>query len=197
MSKVGNSVVDEKAIEFLSKKVAQSSGDARKFLEVLSRCVIDLLDSMSEEALNAPLDKPVVKVPHILKADRASTIKYRDLIQDAPAHEKHVLCICVHVAEIIGSRPISFKTLLSICNEAYLELAEIETVSEIRSIAERLKDSGLLQFNISKGVDSQKIQFAGQLEDVVSAVEEVLMKQNFYRSMVERLKAMKIVGWAF
>jgi Cdc6-like AAA superfamily ATPase len=191
LSKIGNSVVDEAAIRLLSKSVAQSSGDARKFLEILSRAISERLDAMDEKDLNAIHEKPVLKPPHILKTSKASVLKTKDMLESAPAYEKHVLCLCVHLAKMIGSRLLPLRTLLSICQDAY-EIFDVSGIGEIRTIVERLKDSGLLRLNNSaKSGDNQTIQFAQQLEEVEMAVDEVLVQQNFYRKMVEKLRSMR------
>ena len=192
LTKIGNAVVDEKAIEFLSKKVAGASGDARKFLEILSRSISSAMEELSPTTLNAIHDKPVIKVPHFMKTFKSSTIKTKDLIESSPAHEKHILCVCIHLARKIGSRPFRLSRLLSICQQVF-EALDLTSVTELTSILGRLADSGLLKWAALK---DDKIRFDIQLEDVESAVEEVLLIQNFYRTTLEKLERLDVAQWA-
>lgn len=196
LSKIGKSVVVEKAIEFLSMKVAGSSGDARKFLEILSRSISGLMEGMNAEMLNARHEKPLLKVPHVMKTFKASTIKCRDLVEGAPANEKTVLCVCVHLSNIITNRPLPLTILLEICKEAY-EVFELETVSEMKSIVERLLDSGLIKLHGGRILANDRIRFEPQLEDVEAAVEEVLLKTSYYEKMVQKLQGMNVNRWNF
>ena len=183
--------MDEKAIEFIAKKVAGASGDARKFLEVLSRSISSAIEDMSEATLNALHDKPVIKVPHLMKASNASTIKYKELVESSPAHEKHILCICIHLSRTIGSRPLTLAKLLWICQQVG-DVLELTSVSELKSILERLLDAGLLKWSLR----DDKIRFHAQLEDVESTVDEVLLNQNFYRSTLDALETLNVAQWA-
>ena len=190
MTKIGTSVVDEKAIEFLSKKVAGASGDARKFLEILSRSIASAKEELSEAAINAIHDKPVIKVPHFIKTVKSSTIKYKEVVESAPSHEKHILFVCIHLARTIGARPLSLSRLLWICQQVF-DALELTSVSELTSILARLLDSGLLKW--TQRLD--KIRFDSQLEEVESAVEEVLLIQKFYRTTFEALEKLNVAQW--
>ena len=180
--------MDEKAIEFLSKKVAGASGDARKFLEILSRSIASAKEELSEATLNALHDKPVIKVPHFMKTFKSSTMKYKDLVEASPAHEKLILCVCTHLARTIGSRPLTLARLLWICQQVF-DALDLTSVSELTSVLERLLDSGLLKWTFTR---DDKIRFDTQLEDVESAVEEVLLSQNFYRTIFEKLDKLNV-----
>lgn len=196
LSKIGKSVVEEQATKLLSMKVAGSSGDARKFLEMLSGSIMGAMDGMTDEKLDALHDKPVVKVSHAMKTAKASTIKCKDLVQEAPANEKVVLCLCIHLAQIIGSRSLPLSTMLEICQEANREF-DLETVSELKSILERLLDSGLLKLQDKRIPANLCIRFDAQLEDVEAAVKEVLMKQSYFETMIKKLESMGVGGWTF
>lgn len=192
ITKVGTSVVDEKAIEFLSKKVAGASGDARKLLEILSRSIAAAMEEMSDATLNALHEKPVIKVPHFMKTFKSSTIKYKELVESSPNHEKHILCVCIHLAQKIGSRPLSLSRLLWICQQVF-DAFDLSSVSELKSTLERLLDSGLLKWIPLR---DDKIRLDVQLDDVESAVEEVLLNQNFYSAIFEKLDTLNVAQWA-
>lgn len=91
-------------MEFLSANVASSSGDARRHLEILSRTLLHLMENMTEEALNAEHQGPIVKISHIHKMLRQSIIPMKDLLQKSPSLDKHVVCLCMQLVGYVGSR---------------------------------------------------------------------------------------------
>merc|ERR1712194_922087 len=76
------------------------------------------------------------------------------------------------------------------------------SLEEFKGVIERLQDSGLLQLNETErqgftkttmhGLLRYPVQFDLQLEDVDSALESTLMKEDFYKRMVDRLKGVRI-----
>jgi Cdc6-like AAA superfamily ATPase len=184
--------VDEKAIELLSKRVAASSGDARKFKEILARSVMGVLDGMSEDTSNSRHEKPLIRPPHIMKIFKESTTKWKDLVEGSPANERAILCLCIRLAPVIRSRPIPLSTLFQVCRGAF-DALELATESDLKWIIERLLASGLLKLMDQRIPANNMIRFDSQLQDVAFAVEEVLTSTIYYRQMVEKLLAMKSV----
>ena len=67
--RVGSKIIDPKAIDFVASKVAATSGDARKVLEITSNAVAKCLESLSSEERNdTKLEKPIVSLKFMLKA---------------------------------------------------------------------------------------------------------------------------------
>ena len=196
LNKIGKSVVDIAAIQFLSRTVAGSSGDARKFLELLSRSITERMDSMNEKESNARHEQPLLRVTDVMKTSRASTLKWKDVVETSPANEKLVLCLCTHLASIIRNRPLPLTKLLEICNEVNA-VFELETVSELKSILERLVDSGLLKLIDKRIPDNNTIRFDIQLQDVDLAVEDLVMKSSLYSKLVDKLKGLRVPTWRF
>jgi hypothetical protein len=179
--------VDAKAIEFLSKSVAIGSGDARKHLEFLSRTISYVRETMTDEMLNTEHQGPVIKVPHVKKMINQSIMKSKDLLEASPTLDKHVLCFCMQLAARMGPHPMTLKNLLWALRECY-RVVEIEGTSHLRGILERLVDDGLLKLKDNK-MASDEICFDEQLDEVESAVREVLMTQQFYKDMAAKLQS--------
>jgi Cdc6-like AAA superfamily ATPase len=190
LSRIGSTVVDASAITFLSKSVASSSGDARKHLEIVSRTISHLMEDMTEEALNAEHQGPIVKLPHIKKMLNQSITKTKDLLQASPSLDQHVLCLCMPLAGRVGSSPLPLKQLLWLLSECY-GVVEIEGTSHLRSILERLVDTGLLKLK-DKKIAMDEIRFDEQLDEVESAVRDVLMSQQFYKDMATKLQSISL-----
>lgn len=184
--------MDSKAIEFLSRSIANTSGDARKHLEILSRTISNVRESLSNEELNTEHQCPVIKLPHVKKTFSQSTMKTKDLLEALPTQEKHVLSFCIELARR-GSKPLTLKGLLWVLRECY-KVIDVEGTSHLRSLLERLVDTGLLRVR-DKKMPADEVRLDEQLEEVESAVRDVLMTQQFYKDMASTLQ--KISDSAF
>ena len=193
LSRIGSTVVDANAIGFLSKSVANSSGDARRHLEILSRTITNLMETMSEEALNAEHQGPVVKLTHIIKILNQSIMKPKELLQASPSLDKHVLCLCMQLVGCVGSATVPLRRLLWLFSECY-RVVEIEGSSHLRSTLDRLVDGGLLKLK-KKGITKEdEIHFDEQLDEVESAVRDILMSQTFYKEMAAKLQSISFTS---
>lgn len=196
MRKVGNSVVDGKVFELLSKKVAANSGDARRFLDLLARSIAEKLEVAPAEKLDAPFEpgKPLVKAIDVIKIVKKHTVRYKDLIEGLPSYAKMVLCSCMYLSKLLGSRPCTIailkKTCLDSCGKAFDDsLGD----AQMRELLGRLVDAGLLRLkHFDQTLPQQKLRFEPQLEDVETGIEETLMKDNFYQRMKEQLESVKL-----
>merc|ERR1712194_921507 len=74
--RLGKKVVDYKALQLISRRVAASSGDVRRALEITSNAVGKCQDLLSEEKLKMEVEDdgcmPLVKLPHMMRAIRES-----------------------------------------------------------------------------------------------------------------------------
>lgn len=185
LNRIGQTVVHRSAIEFLSKRVSGSSGDARQFLELLSRSVTDVMARLKNQ--DGTLEKAVVRVPDVMKVVKQCSTKYTELIENSPLYEKMVLCACIHLARIIGSRPITIGCLKRICSES-CEQISIED-GQMQRILTSLVDNGLLKLlNFNNRTTTQSIRFDSQLEDVEAAVEDLLTTKPVFEPMIAKLK---------
>jgi Cdc6-like AAA superfamily ATPase len=196
-SKIGFSVVDQKALEFVAAKVAASSGDARQFLELVSLAIQRRLDTLSNDKLDEELTKPAVGIRDAMMAIRETNVKYKDVIESLTTCEKVTLCAGVHLSRKLEGKAVRLETVKNFTMEAFGFDNDL-SLEDFKGVVERLQDNGLLKMaekekrSISAAPISTLLRyevcFDLQLEDVESALEETLMKEDFYQRLVERVK---------
>lgn len=187
LSRIGDTVVESKAIDFLARRIGSTSGDARKHLDILARSLSDRYESMTEDQLNALHEGPLVKLSHLAKICNRMTPKPREEVSALPTMEKHLLCLCIYLAPRVVSMPMPLKKLLTLFREVY-PVVELDEVSSLSSLLERLVDTGLLQLKVAS-LASGSVVFDEQLDEVETAVRERLMIDNFYVEAKKRLDA--------
>ena len=190
--------MDSKALELVSRKIASTSGDARKVMEIVSNAVQRCIDSLSEEALSQEVgvdDKPPVKINHMMWAIReGNVIKHAYVIQKLPQLAKIVLCITVAYGHAIGPKAeISVSLLKKLCTQATKHaLFDSSDIASISSFVELLCDSGLLRVANNGHFDPHdndpKLIIDVQLDDVECALDESLLSGEhgaFYSRLME------------
>jgi hypothetical protein len=201
-AKIGLEVVDKKAMEFVAAKVAASSGDARKYLDLMNRAILRCRDTMSLTKLDTPLVKPVVTIRDAMFAIRLTNTKYKDVINGLSMLDSVTLCTGVHLARKFDGKEVTIKNLRDIVMECFGIEYDLE-VTDFKGVLERLVDSGLLilpedqKLKLKQGMLMQELsrcclRFDLQLEDVESALEETVMKESFYQKIVERVKSIRV-----
>ena len=199
--RLGKNVVDHKALQLISRRVAASTGDARRALEITSNAVNKCADLLSRDKLDmSTVDRddecmPLVKLPHMMRAIReAMPMRHNDVIVSLPQAAKVVLCIAVSLSQVWGpTAEISVSTLKRYCIQAtHHAIMDELGVDHILSLVDMLIDSGLLlagntsQFNPDV---NPKLRIGVQLDDVQIALEQSLLKEGgFYKSLVDYVK---------
>ncbi len=200
--RLGKHIVDHKALQLVSRKVAASSGDARRALEITSNAVGKCLDLSNPEELDLNMmyndqRMPLVKLPHMMRAIReAMPMRHADVISGLPQAAKVILCIAVSLGQVWGpTAEITISTLKKFCVEATNHAVMDELgPGHVMSLVDMLIDSGLLitdnsshHFNANDA--NPKLKIGVQLDDVEIALEESLLKEGgFYRSLVDYVK---------
>ena len=196
-AKIGFTVVHQKAHEFIAAKVANSSGDARQYLDLVQKAIIYCRRKMKLEQRAATHTKPCVTIRDAMMAIRETNQKCKETIQSLTSYEKMILCAGVHLARKLGGKPVQLGKLRKLVMYAFGMEADV-SLEEFKGIIERLVDNGLLQlqerekqeftstamFNLLR----YPVQFDLQLEDVDSALEDTLMKEDFYKRMVDKIQ---------
>ena len=190
--------MDSKALELVSRKIAATSGDARKVMEIVSNAVQRCIDSLSEEALSKEVgvdDQPPVKINHMMWAIReGNIIKHAYMIQKLPQLAKIVLCIAVAYGHVIGPKAeIRISYLKKLCTTATNHaLFDSSDIGSITSFCELLCDSGLLRVANNGQFDpndtESKLIIDVQLDDVECALDESLLNGKhgaFYSRLME------------
>ena len=199
--RIGKNVVDAKALELVSRKIAASSGDARKVLEITSNAIQICMDSLSDDLLSNEIgsqDDPPVKIAHMMRAIReGNVIKHAEVIQKLPQLAKVVLCIAVAYGHVMGPQAeISPTYLKKLCSQATrYALFDDSDVSDIINLIETICDSGLLRIKNNGVFDTQdsniKLIIDVQLDDLECALGESLLNgenSEFYAKLMDFVK---------
>lgn len=193
--------MDAKAIELVSRKIAASSGDARKVLEITSNAIQICMDSLSDDLLSkeiGPDDGPSVKITHMMRAIRdGNVIKHAEVIQKLPQLAKVVLCIAVAYGHVMGpNADISPVYLKKLCAQATkYALFDDSDIASILGLIETICDSGLLRIK-NNGVfethdPNMKLTIDVQLDDLECALGESLLNGEngaFYSKLMDFVK---------
>lgn len=184
----------------IARRVAASSGDARRALDVTSNAVGICLESLTEEqrSMEVKSDEfmPLVKLPHMMRAVREGlAIKHVDLIRGLPQAAKVILCIAVSLSQVWGpTAEISIPLLKRFSAEAtHHSIMDDLSVGNVAKLVEMLADAGLLvtgnNGKFDADDDNAKLRIGVQLDDVECALEESLLKDGgFYRSLFDFVK---------
>jgi len=192
-SKVGTQIVDTTVLDFFARKVSATSGDWRKYADLLSQT----LRSRKVVPPDAPL--PLVRLPHAMMVNRQNNHQYMDLIASLTSLEKNTLCVGVHLSRQLGNRPVPLHLLREYSMQAFgmdpdLQY-EVYSLEDFKGVMERLVDHGLLKMDRrfqSFRNSNSTVQFDLQLEDVETALEKTLLKDGFFQRMVERIQGMNV-----
>jgi len=180
----------------ISRRVAASSGDVRRALEIVSNAINKCADLLSEEKLSSVIGDddeclPLVKLPHMMRAIREGMPqRHADIISGLPQAAKVVLCIAVSLSKAWGAEAvIGISTLKKYCVEAtHHSIMDEVSIGHVQNLVEMLTDAGLL-VAASSGQYNQfdngaKLKLGVQFDDVEIALEQSLLSQEgFYQSL--------------
>ena len=198
-SRIGSTIVDSKVIEFIASKIAATSGDARKVLEMTSKAIDKCIENMPQTRRDSNEEGTIVKLPFAMMAIRESMAKYADLIKRLPLVGKSILCVATRLARHGADfkSELTLGTLENYCMDSFSDDAMLDQFSreDFMSVLGNLVDGGLLhvaecdrrRLPTPRSLAMIPIRLGLQLEDVESAVEEELLQQDFYSSLLARL----------
>lgn len=197
--RIGRTIVDPKTVEFFAKRVAATSGDARKLLDLIAKAVSTCKEQLPYCRLESSKAGIVVKMPDAMTALRESVNpKYTSLIKGLPSTRRAVLCVAVTLARSRRkeSDQLTLGELRRYCMDAFAEDIELDA-DGFKDAIEALSDTGLLllakpdkkRFLVesASGLSMVPIRLELQLEDVESAVESELLDTGFYHWLVRSL----------
>lgn len=200
-------LIEEKAIEYATKKISKSNGDARAVLDLFSKALQKCKMGLSQEMMNSTnVEEPVLKMVHVLQALRNAGVNLSivDLIKSLPQKVKTLLCVASAINQVSDSwKDIPLAKLKSYCHRAVQHgLMDDLSLESFTGMVQRLEDDGLFctgqvdEFAFSSHYDvdfmERTIRVGAQLEDVECAIEETLLQNNFYKGIVENIKKMGI-----
>ena len=197
--RIGRTIVDPKAVEFFAKRVAATSGDARKLLDLIAKAASKCKEQLPYYCIESSKASIVVKMPVAMTALSRESLnpKYTTLIEGHPSTRRALLCVAVTLAR--SRRKCNQPTLGELrryCMDAFAEDIEIDA-NGFKDAIEALSNTGLLllakpdkkRFSVesASGLSMVPIRLELQLEDVESAVESELLDTGFYHRLVRSL----------
>ncbi len=200
------SLVEEKAIQYATKKISKNNGDARAVLDLFSKALNKCKLSLSKEQLESnDIQAPVLNMFHVLQAlkNAGVNLTHVELIHTLPQKVKTVLCVASAINQVSDSwKDIPLSVLKRFCYEAVSKGIMDDLSSEsFQGFVQQLEDSGLFctgqidELSCSNQYvffNDRTIRIGAQLEDVECAVEETLLQNSFYRGIVEKIKQMDL-----
>ena len=145
--RVGRSIIDDKAIEFVARKEAATSGDARNVLGLVVSAIGQCRKQMTEDCLKSRNAKGnLVKMQHVMMAIRERNTKFTTVIEGLPLAQKAVLCVATGVARMEQDEMMTFGKLKRICMDAFGSDVYFNDLgdNEFKRLVESLVDTGLL-----------------------------------------------------
>lgn len=194
--RVGHSVIAESALEAIAKKVAMSSGDARKALDAAARAVSECLKKTPEDVTT---DQPLVKAVDTMKVFKSFEKNYKEVIEGQPTAGKVVMCIASVYAE--KNQSVTLERLQELVTQTLVETGRLEEMllsQDFKLIVENLADSGLLKTSLMNKQKKGRKKKADIDESTNSLIELQMpvgdvgallaeeMKIPFYKTLRER-----------
>jgi Cdc6-like AAA superfamily ATPase len=196
-ARIGNKIVDPKALEFMAMKVESSTGDARSVLEMTAKAIERRLSAVRDGSrLPSNPNAPLVTMADVMPAVKKSNTKIADTIEGLPTMGKASLCVLATLARV-GAKPTTLGKLKRFVTEAMSENQheELLTLDDFKALVETLVDTGLLTIggsmkaNLGMGnLLTMPISLGLQLEDVQVAITNGLGKERFYENLCEFTK---------
>uniref|UniRef100_A0A6J0TC97 Origin recognition complex subunit 1 n=1 Tax=Pogona vitticeps TaxID=103695 RepID=A0A6J0TC97_9SAUR len=159
---------EEEAIEFVSRKVAALSGDARRCLDICRRSteICELADQKSDSGL--------VSITHVMKAtDEMFSSPYINTIRNASLQEQIFLKATIAEFHRLGLEEATvhqvFHQHVALCR---IEGLQTPTISEIMAIASRLSACRLLLAESSHKYLHMRIRLNVSQDDVMYALKK-------------------------
>lgn len=207
---MGETVIAPNVIDFIAKKVATSTGDARKALEMAANAVQHKIDQ-SDDRMSVSADGHLVRMPNVIQANKEEVMNLKDRISGLPAVGKVILCVLTSYAQVSGAVNTTvgeLKQCVSDCMRQTGMEDEMVQMDDFLVLLETLVDSGLLRASrstthSSKGnglnlsqrtladVHRQPIRLGIQLDDIEKVLESDLT-QTFYQNLRERARSLHL-----
>jgi len=204
-ARVGHTVIDPRVLQFVSKKVGSSSGDARKALELASSAVqlrlreIDEMDSQKTRELDSTVG-PLVGMKHVVKASREEATNWKDRIDGLPLTGKMMLCVFTTLtqANVCTTTVGQLKNFVTDCMSSRGSEEEMLGYEDFLAVLGTLVDFGLLRASSNANPDeildtsrmisdvyNEPIHLEKQPEDIEKSLSREL-KQAFFQNLRER-----------
>ena len=190
-------LVDDRAMKFVARRVAQGTGDCRLVLNLMSGAIIKCQESLPASNLEeVNVSDAVVKLPHVMKAIKDSgEFPLVQIIDELPGNAKVILCIHTALGQVASTWNImTVRMLKKYCTIAtsgnFLdELSQDQFIDNLRL----LEDQGLLKFENDavsnrfgyEDFGEMRIRVGVQIQDVECAIGKTMLQEGtFYQNVV-------------
>ena len=190
-------LVDDRAMKFVARRVAQGTGDCRLVLNLMSWAIIKCQESLPASNLEeVNVSDAVVKLPHVMKAIKDSgELPLVQIIDELPGNAKVILCIHTALGQVASTWNImTVRMLKKYCTIAtrgnFLdELSQDQFIDNLRL----LEDQGLLKFENDavsnrfgyEDFGEMRIRVGVQIQDVECAIGKTMLQEGtFYQNIV-------------
>jgi cell division control protein 6 len=212
LARVGSTVLADNVLDYIAKKVAASTGDARKALEIAANAVQHRLDQLlandgSETSTSDCSVGPIVKMLNVIQANKDEVLNLKERIAGQPVVGKVILCVLTSYAQAGGAIDTTIGELKQCVSDCMRQTGmedEMVQMDDFLVLLETLVDSGLLRasspatknssgngLNLSRrmlsDVHRQPIRLGIQLDDIEKVLESDL-RQSFYQNLRDRAK---------
>lgn len=193
--RIGRSVMDENAMQFIGRKISNDSGDARKALKLAAKAVQICLDKL-EKTGDKTTPGHLVKTVHAHLANRSSQERLNERIGGLPTFAKGLLCVLSALGHE-DAISVTCGRLRGFCASCMSHENDIPTAEDFRVSIETLEEMGLLRMdNVHAqrafgpgasimALDSAPVRLGVQSEDVESAIIQELGQTPFFMRMRE------------
>ena len=191
-ARVGRTVVEPKACQFIASKVAQNSGDARMVLETAINTVALRLEECKDT--NATTEGPLVKIPNVMRAFKANSTDMKTRFDNLSSRCQTILCVLFTLAKCghMRTKISTHRNFTNDCFRAANNTCDILDDDNFLVLLGTLVDTGLLRLHGRKnavdlfnGVMSRVLDreiFLGhQLEEIEEHIQHSLKQTVFVR----------------
>jgi Cdc6-like AAA superfamily ATPase len=200
-ARIGDRVVAPKALEFIALKIEQSTGDARKVLEMMADAIERRLSALLEgKRLPSDPEAPLVTLGDVLPIIKERNNAVADKIEGLPAMGKAILCVLTSLAKVSVNSTSLFllkrftMQCMSQCDEHQEEML---TTEDFTLMIETLVQTGLLTTGGDMkrvgpaNLASMPISLSVGLEDVEIAINNGIGQERFYANIINYTKENK------
>jgi cell division control protein 6 len=188
--RIGNTIVPLQALQFIAKKVANTSGDARKALELTAGAVKECLEALQMDHTKPSASGSLVTMRHVQSTVKRFNRNVAEIISGLPSVAKVILCVTITLAKAQVTTTTVGK-LRGFVRDCMMKDRPEDMVSmeDFIILLETLADSGVLSFgkvaskvaSVSQmDITEMPIRLGVQLDEVESALEKELCRDSPY-----------------
>jgi Cdc6-like AAA superfamily ATPase len=197
-ARIGGSVLDPAALEWIARKVGNRSGDAREALEMATNAIQLCLETTKGGVESGGF---LVKVSHATRAVKHREVNCTEIIKGTPVMGKILLSIVAVFAKAKSNAPTlgKLKDFVQECLNRTNRMSELLETHDFLLVMESLVDNKLLSTGNTSGkaqlslaavseLMQMPIQLLVPLEEVEMALKDEMEGREFYERLRDHAK---------